>query len=96
LLTADLLGPQLSGIVATYPVIFTVLGAFTHHQWGRDAVRRLLRGLAISLISFVAFFLIVGLTMPDAGVEGSFLLASVPAVAISGLLFRLSRMRAAH
>jgi hypothetical protein len=94
MLTADLLGPQLSGIVATYPVIFTVLGAFTHHQWGRDAVRRLLRGLAISLVSFVAFFLVVGLTLPVAGLEGSFLLASLPAVAISALLLQLSRMRA--
>jgi len=96
LLTADLLGPQLSGIVATYPVIFTVLGAFTHHQWGRDAARRLLRGLAISLISFVAFFLVVGLTLPAAGVAGAFVLASLPAVTISGLLFRLSRMRTAR
>jgi hypothetical protein len=96
LLTADRLGPQLSGIVATYPVIFTVLGAFTHHQWGRDAVRRLLRGLAISLISFVAFFLVVGLTLPVAGIEGSFALASLPAVAISMLLLQLSRMRAAR
>ena len=94
MLSADLLGPQLSGIVATYPVIFTVLGAFTHHQWGRDAARRLLRGLAISLISFVAFFLVVGLTLPAAGVEGSFLLASLPAVAISMLLLQASRMRA--
>ena len=94
MLTADALGPQLSGIVSTYPVILTVVGAFTHRQWGRDAVRRVLRGLAVSLISFVAFFLVVGLTMPAAGVEGSFVLASVPAVAISGLLLRMNRGRA--
>ncbi len=94
MLSADLLGPQLSGIVATYPAIFTVLGAFTHHQWGRDAVRRLLRGLAISLISFVAFFLVVGRTAPWAGVEEAFVLASLPAVAISALLLQASRLRA--
>jgi hypothetical protein len=94
MLSADKLGPQLSGIVSTYPVILTVIGAFTHHQWGRDAVRRVLRGLAVSLLSFVAFFLVVGLTLHEVGVEGSFALASVPAVAISGLLLRLSRARA--
>ena len=94
--SADRLGPQLSGIVSTYPVILTVIGAFTHQQWGRDAVRRVLRGLAVSLLSFAAFFLVVGLALPTAGVEGSFGLASVPAIAISGLLLRLSRARAAR
>jgi hypothetical protein len=96
MLSADALGPQLSGIVSTYPVILTVIGAFTHHQWGRDAVRRVLRGLAFSLTSFVAFFLVVGLTLPQAGVEASFVLASVPAVAISGVLLRINRTRAAR
>ena len=47
------LGPQLSGIVASYPVIVTVVGSFTHHQWGRDAVLRILRGMSLSLIGFV-------------------------------------------
>ena len=96
MLTADALGPRLSGIVSTYPVILTVIGAFTHHQWGRDAARRLLRGLALSLSSFVAFFLVAGLTMAHVGVEGSFILASVPAVAISGLLLRINRPRKAR
>ena len=38
LLPADAMGPQLSGILATYPVILTVVGTFTQHRWGRDAV----------------------------------------------------------
>jgi hypothetical protein len=62
LISADLLGPRLSGIVSTYPSMVTVVSAFTHQQWGRDAVRRLLRGLALSLQVFVVFFLAVGLT----------------------------------
>jgi hypothetical protein len=92
--TADALGPRLSGIVSTYPVILTVVGAFTHERWGRDAVRRLLRGVALSLLSFAAFFLVVGLAMPMAGVEGSFALACVPTLAISAVLLRMSRERA--
>src|SRR5215470_1964855 len=35
--SADRLGPQLSGLVSTYPVILVVVGCFTHHQWGVDA-----------------------------------------------------------
>jgi hypothetical protein len=94
MLTADALGPRLSGIVSTYPVILTVIGAFTHKRWGADAVRRVMRGLAQSLLSFAAFFLVVGLTLPWAGVEGAFLLASVPAAAISVMLLEMSRRRA--
>ena len=63
-LSADALGPQGSGIVATFPAIVTVIGSFTHHQWGRAAVRRMLRGLTVSLLAFVVFFLVVGLTLP--------------------------------
>ena len=94
--TADALGPRLSGIVSTYPVILTVVGAFSHQQWGRDAVRRLLRGVALSLLSFAAFFLVVGLAMPLAGVEGAFALACVPALAISAILLKIMRGRAAR
>ena len=64
MLTADAMGPQLSGIMSTYPVIVTVVGTFTHHRWGREAVWRMLRGLTVSLFAFVVFFLIVGLALP--------------------------------
>jgi hypothetical protein len=94
MLTADALGPQLSGIVSTYPVILTVIGTFTHHRWGREAAWRVLRGLTRSLVTFVAFFLVVGLTLPAAGLTGSYLLASVIAVALAALLFLMNRPRA--
>ena len=58
------MGPQLSGIMSTYPVIVTVVGTFTHHRWGREAVWRMLRGITASLVGFVAFFLVVGLALP--------------------------------
>ena len=50
ILAADALGPQLSGIVSTYPVILTVVGTFTHHRWGREAAWRVMRGLTVSLV----------------------------------------------
>ena len=57
MLSADVLGARLSGIVSTYPAMVTVIGTFTHRQWGLDAVRHMLRGLTLSLLVFVAFFL---------------------------------------
>lgn len=93
MLSADHLGPQLSGIVASYPVIMTVIGSFTHSQWGSDAVLRILRGMTLSLFSFVAFFLIVGYGLPVLGLVTSFALATVAALATSGLLVVLNRRR---
>lgn len=91
---ADVLGPELSGIVSTYPAILTVIGTFTHHRWGRDAVLRILRGLTLSLLTFVAFFLIVGSTLPALGLIGSFALAAVTAIAMTAGLLALNRGRA--
>ncbi len=94
MLSADRLGPQLSGIVASYPVIMTVIGAFTHHQWGADAVLRIHRGISLSLLTFVVFFLIVGYGMPVIGLAASFAVAAVTAIATSALLITINRRRA--
>jgi hypothetical protein len=91
-LSADLLGPQLSGIIATFPVIVTVVGAFTHHQSGPDAVRRMLRSLTLSLLAFVAFFFVVGTTMPVVGLAVSFLVATAAALPVSAALLVLGRL----
>jgi hypothetical protein len=92
-LGADALGPQLSGIVSTYPAIVTVIGSFTHHQWGRDAVRHMLRGLALSLLAFVAFFLTVGATLAEVGVTAAFVLGTAAALPVSAALLALGRWR---
>lgn len=84
--SADYLGPELSGVVATYPVIVTVIGTFTHSQWGWPALAQLIRGISLSLLSFVVFFLVVGLLVEPFGLIWSFVLATVSALAISSLL----------
>lgn len=89
--SADRLGSQLSGIVSTYPVMLTVIGTFTHQQAGVDAARRILRGLALSLGSFVAFFIVVGLALPRIGLVGAYGLASLVALACSTALIGFAR-----
>lgn len=91
--SADRLGPQLSGLVSTYPVILIVVGCFTHHQWGVDALWRVQRGLTISLSNFIAFFLVVGLTLPAVGLVPAFVLAAATALATSSLLIAFNRRR---
>jgi hypothetical protein len=93
---ADVLGPQLSGILGTYPVILTVVTAFTQHRWGRDAVLRVLRGITLSLFSFVAFFLIVGTLLPVVGLVLSYASAVVVAVSMTGCMLVINRVRGAR
>jgi hypothetical protein len=80
---ADTLGPRLAGIFASYPIILTITGVFTHHSGGRDAVLRVLRGLAASLFGFIAFFLVLGLGLPWAGAVGAYALAAATGLAIT-------------
>lgn len=78
--SADVLGPELSGVAASYPVILTIIGIFTHSQWGWAALAQLARGVAISLTSFVAFFFILGLTAETVGLIWAFVLAVLAAL----------------
>jgi hypothetical protein len=91
LLAADVLGPRLSGILATYPVILTVVCTFTHHRWGKDAVWRVLLGITTSLYSFIVFFLVVGLTLPPLGLVGAYAAAAAIALAMTAGLLALRR-----
>jgi uncharacterized membrane protein len=93
ILAAGVLGPQLSGIISTFPAIVTVIGSFTHRQWGAEAVRRILRGLARSLFSFVGFFVVVGIAIPKVGLAASFVLAGLVSIFMSAALLMLSRQR---
>lgn len=80
MISTDLLGPERSGIVATYPVILSVVMSFTHAQWGWPAVVRLARGVSLSLLSFVGFFLVLGVFVKTAGLTLSYTLATATAL----------------
>lgn len=85
-LTADIFGPTLSGIIATFPVIMTVIGTFTHAQWGGGATIALFRAILISLLSFVMFFYVVAKTVVDVGLITSYGLGAVASVVASSAI----------
>ena len=92
-LLAGVLGPERIGIVSTYPVILSVIGAFTHAQWGWPATVQLARGVSLSLLSFVVFFLILGLFAERVGLTWSFALASGAALGISTVMVLSNAIR---
>ena len=85
-LSANMLGPEVIGIVSTYPVILTVLSTFMHAQWGWLPVVHLARGMALSLLSFVMFFLVLGLTAESLGLVWAYVASAVAALVVSLVL----------
>jgi hypothetical protein len=92
-LSAETLGPRLAGIISTFPVIVLVVVVFTHHRSGADAVRHFLRGVAAALIGFVAFFLVVGLTLPSLGLLPAYALAALTTLTVTAGLLVIHRVR---
>jgi hypothetical protein len=91
---AGWLGPQLSGLLAPFPIIATVLAIFTHAQRGSDEVQRLLRWLLGGYGAFALFCFVLAVALKPLGVGAAFALATTVALltqgAIIALLARLS------
>lgn len=86
------LGPTWSGIIGAFPVITTVAICFMHQQWGPAAVAVGLRGIVLSLISFVSFFIAVGLALPRTGIGPAYLIATASAVLTSMCVLAILRV----
>lgn len=78
---AGWLGPQLSGLLAPFPVIASVLSGFTHAQRGAAEVHRLLRGLLLGYVGFGMFCFVLAVSLRSLGSAESFALACGVALA---------------
>jgi len=79
---AGWLGPQLSGLISTFPLLAGVLTVFAHHAEGKTAAINVLRGLLLGLFSFAAFFVALGATIEPLGIATAFLAALAAALAV--------------
>jgi hypothetical protein len=89
---AGTLGARLSGLLASFPVLATVLAAFTHAQEGPTAAAQLLRGFALGLVAFAVFCFAVAELLPSQGIAASFLVGAGASLAAHGLSFGLQRV----
>lgn len=92
---AGWLGPQLSGLLAPFPIIATVLATFTHVQRGTDELRRLLRGLLSGFGAFALFCLVLALALRRLDTGAAFALATTLAVLTQAVLLARTRERSA-
>jgi hypothetical protein len=88
---AAALGPRLSGLLATFPIFATVLAVFAHRVQGPEAARQVLRGLLLGLYGFASFFIVLSELLPRTGVATAFIGASLAAMLIQGISFKLMR-----
>jgi hypothetical protein len=99
---AGWLGSRLSGLLAPFPIIATVLATFTHAQHGTREAQRLLRWLLGGYGAFALFCFVLAITLRAFGTAGAFALATAVALltqgAIIGVISQLpatARLRAA-
>jgi len=91
LLAADL-GPHLSGIIGTLPLVSAVLAVFTHHQSGSRAIKAVLRGQMVSMIGFIVFFVVVAFGLEQFGIALTFTAALVLTLITSSLMAIADRL----
>jgi len=84
------LGAQLSGLLAPFPIISTVLATFTHAQRGNDELLRLLRAMVLGFCAFALFCFTLAVTLPTIAVAPSFALATAVALITQGTLILLT------
>jgi len=85
------LGPQLSGLLAPFPIIATVLATFTHAQRGPDELLRLLRGLVSGFGAFALFCFALSLALAHLSTPAAFALATALALLAQALVLALMR-----
>jgi hypothetical protein len=83
---AGWLGPRLSGLLAPFPIIATVLATFTHAQRGSDEVQRLLRWLLGGYGAFALFCFVLAVALRPLGTGAAFALATLTALGVQGAL----------
>jgi hypothetical protein len=89
---ATVLGPRLTGLLATYPLYGAILAGFAHHLQGSGPATRVLRGLLLGLFAFAGFFLVLALSIESAGIPRAFAAAIAAALILqAGALWALGR-----
>ena len=85
------LGARLSGFLAMFPVMSTVLVGFSHHHSGRAFAVALLRGMVFGYFAFAAFCLIVSVLLRDQPVAEAFSVAVLCALIVQLAVKRFLR-----
>lgn len=82
---AGQLGAKLSGLLAPFPVIASVLAVFTHAQHGELDLLRIMRGFVVGLVAYALFCFALAVSLESLGVAASFAFAAAAALAMQAI-----------
>jgi hypothetical protein len=85
------LGPHLSGLLAPFPIITSVLAVFTHAYDGRARLEVLLRNFLVGFYGFAAFCFVLAVALPGRSTAAAFGLATAAALGVQVAVFVLRR-----
>jgi hypothetical protein len=80
------LGAHLSGLLAPFPVVASVLAVFTHILHGDEDVARILRGFVLGLVAYALFSFMLAVSLKSLGIAGGFTVAIACAVVTQALM----------
>ena len=83
-LVAPLVGPGVSGVLAAFPLIATILAVFGHRTVGPEAAKQVLRGMTAGLFGFIAFFFVVSQALEQVTLPWVYLTAVLCSLAVQG------------
>ncbi|HWE61444.1 MAG TPA: hypothetical protein VHB98_07020 [Chloroflexota bacterium] len=92
---APAIGPQMTGLLAPFPLFATILAAFAHQRQGAIAAAQVLRGLLLGLFAFASFFVLLAALLVPAGLVLAFAAAVLTALLIQAGSLRVLRQKAA-
>lgn len=87
------LGPSLSGLLAPFPIVTSVLAVFTYAQGGRGQVRVLLRNFLVGFHGFAAFCFVLASCLDSLGGPAAFSAALAAALAVQATVFAFRSRR---
>jgi hypothetical protein len=90
---AGQLGPKLSGLLAPFPVIASVLAVFTHAQYGEQDLLRIMRGFVMGLVAYALFCFVLSVSLGSLGIAEAFLLATAAALATQAVALTVTWRR---
>lgn len=90
---APYVGPQVSGVLASFPFIAAILAIFAHRMIGPSAGQQVMRGMVAGLLGFATFFYVLSLMLTRSSLPGAYGSAIVCTLAVQAV--SLHRMRRA-
>lgn len=95
-LSAAWLGARMSGFLAMFPIMSTVLVGFSHYHSGRAFAVALLRGMIYGYFAFATFCLLISMLLPEQQIATAFGMSLAAALIVHVLVKALVGMHQAR